>query len=103
MLKNLSLADDPIAINNLAICYQSIGNYSKAEEIYKKAINNNQFFLETHSTLALINFSFDQPNKSFEYLMQPFIKNDELNINKNTDMDKIILYIIMALNLIALK
>ena len=102
--KSLSIADDPIAINNLAICYQFIGNYSKAEEIFIKAINNNQFFLETYLNLALINFSFDRPNKSFEYLMQPFIKNDELNINKNTDIwIKSFPYIIMALNLIALK
>ena len=84
--KSLSIADDPIAINNLAICYQSIGNYTKAEEIFIKAINDNQFFLETYLNLALINFSFDQPDKSFEYLMQPFIKNDELNINKNSNI-----------------
>ena len=44
--KSLSIADDPIAINNLAICYQSIGDYTKAEEIFIKAINDNQFFLE---------------------------------------------------------
>ena len=102
--KSLSIADDPIAINNLAICYQSIGDYTKAEEIFIKAINDNQFFLETYLNLALINFSFDRPDKSFEYLMQPFIKNEELNINKNTDIwIKSFPYIIIALNLIALK
>ncbi len=102
--KSLEIKDDPLAKNILATCYQQLGDYTKAEKIFVKAITDNHHFLETYLNLALIHFSYNQPDKAFEYLMQPFIKDKKITFNKNTNIwVKSLPYINISLNLIATK
>ena len=100
--KSLNIIHTAKTINNLAYCFQSLGKYEKAEELYLKAIESNDAFLETYQNLSIISIAKDRPDEAFKYLMQYFRIGDEIKISSNSDdWDRSQGFIMISLNLIA--
>jgi len=102
--KSLEIHSNAKARNNLGYCFQAIGNYDKAEEVFNKAISDNDAYLETYFNLSLINIAKDRPDEAFKYLMQPFKKGNDLKIDMNSEIwRRSSGYVMIALNLIVKK